>query len=77
MPKPKKPPGTNSDTEGAETTPALQLQQATTLQDQEESHLSLVGPDRPAVRQKFAAGLVVHHRILRLGGLQPARQLNM
>ncbi|KAE8957047.1 hypothetical protein PR003_g30811 [Phytophthora rubi] len=25
MPKPKKPPGTNSDTEGAETTPALQL----------------------------------------------------
>ncbi|GMF52742.1 unnamed protein product [Phytophthora fragariaefolia] len=55
MPKTRKPPGTNSDTEGAETTPALQLQQAAMLQDQDQPHLPLVDPDRPAVRQKFAA----------------------
>ncbi|GMF53038.1 unnamed protein product [Phytophthora fragariaefolia] len=55
IPKTRKQPGTNSDTEGAETTPALQLQQAVTLQDQDQPHLPLVDPDRPAVRQKFAA----------------------
>ncbi|GMF53259.1 unnamed protein product [Phytophthora fragariaefolia] len=55
MPKTRMPPGTNSETEGAETTPALQLQQAVTLQDQDQPHLPLIDPDRPAVRQKFAA----------------------
>ncbi|GMF14547.1 unnamed protein product [Phytophthora fragariaefolia] len=55
MPKTRKPPGTNSDTEGAETTPALQLQQAVALQDQDQPHFPLVDPDRPAVRQRFAA----------------------
>lgn len=55
MPKTKKQPGTNSDSEGAETIPALQLPQTATLLDQEDHHLPLVDPDRPAVRQKFPA----------------------